>query len=147
MRRPPLDSETIEQRVTARLARQDIFDRRPAPLLSFVMDESVLRRPYGGKDVLRGQLEQLLLIGQNRNVEIQVMPLDREESAGVDGPFTVVTRDDGKKFAYAEAQGTSALETDPKQTALAAARYGIIRSQALTPRESLEFIEGVLGSL
>ncbi|MEU1164128.1 helix-turn-helix transcriptional regulator [Streptomyces sp. NPDC005921] len=147
MRRPPLDQETIEQRVTARLARQDIFDRQPAPLLSFVMDESVLRRPLGGKDVLRGQLEHLLLIGQKRNVEIQVMPLDCEESAGVDGPFTVVTRDDGKKFAYTEAQGASTLQTDPQQTALAAARYGIIRSQALTPRESLEFIEGLLGSL
>ncbi|MER7896569.1 helix-turn-helix transcriptional regulator [Streptomyces sp. NPDC096046] len=147
MRRPPLDPETVEQRVIARLARQDIFDRRPAPLLSFVLDESVLRRPYGGRDVLQGQLEQLLLVGQKQNVEIQVMPLDCMESAGVDGPFTVVTRTDGKKFVYAEAQGTSTLETDPKQAALSAARYGIIRSQALTPRESPEFVEGLLGSL
>ncbi|MFD5699110.1 Scr1 family TA system antitoxin-like transcriptional regulator [Streptomyces lasiicapitis] len=147
MRRPLLDPETIEQRVAARLGRQAIIEGRDAPLLSFVLDESVLRRPYGGKGVLRGQLEQLLLIGQNRSVEIQVLPLDSVESSGVDGPFTVVTRKDGKKFVYAEAQGTSALETDPKQAALAAARYGIIRSQALTPRESLEFIEGLLGSL
>ncbi|MEV0302198.1 helix-turn-helix transcriptional regulator [Streptomyces prasinus] len=147
MRRPPLDQETTEQRVAARLARQDIFDRQSAPLLSFVMDESVLRRRLGGTDVLRGQLEHLLLIGQKQNVEIQVIPLDCEESAGVDGPFTVVTRDDGKKFAYTEAQGTSTLQTDPQQAALAAARYGIIRSQALTPRESLEFIERLLGEL
>jgi transcriptional regulator with XRE-family HTH domain len=147
MRRPVLDDETIELRVAARLARQGIFDRRPAPLLSFVMDESVLRRQYGGEDVRRGQLEHLLLIGQKRNVEIQVMPLACEESAGVDGPFTVVTRDDGKKFVYAEAQGTGALQTDPKQTTLIAARYGIIRSQALSPRESRKLIEGLLESL
>ncbi|MBE4740728.1 helix-turn-helix domain-containing protein [Streptomyces caniscabiei] len=147
MRCPPLDPETIEQRVIARLARQEIFDRRPVPLLSFVMDESVLRRRYGGKGVLRGQLEQLLLIGQKRNVALQVMPLDSDESAGVDGPFTIVSRSDGKRFVYAEAQGTSALQTDPEQAVLAAARYGMIRSQALTPRESLAFIEGLLGSL
>jgi hypothetical protein len=147
MRRPPLDQETIEQRVAARLARQDILDRRPAPLLSFVMDESVLRRPYGGTDALRGQLEHLILVGDKRNVEIQVMPLACDESAGVDGPFTVVTRHDGKKFAYTEVQGTSTLQTDPQQAALAAARYGIIRSQALTPRESSEFIERLLGEL
>lgn len=104
LRCPPLDPETIEQRVVARLARQDIFDRRPVPLLSFVMEESVLRRRYGGKDVLRGQLEQLLLIGQKKNVAIRVMPLDNEESAGVDGPFTIVTRGNGKRFMYAEAQ-------------------------------------------
>ncbi|GHG40686.1 transcriptional regulator [Streptomyces zaomyceticus] len=147
MRRPPLDQETIEQRVTARLARQDIFDRRPTPLLSFVMDESVLRHRYGGNGVLRGQLEHLLLIGQRRNVEIQLMPTDCEDNAGVNGPFTVVTRKDGKKFLYVEAQNTSSLTTDPEQTVLASARYGIIRSQALTPRESLEFIEKLLGEL
>ncbi|MGW3492913.1 helix-turn-helix domain-containing protein [Streptomyces sp. NPDC001020] len=146
-RRPPLNQETIEQRVTARLARQEIFDRPLAPLLSFVLDESTLRRRHGGMDVLRGQLEQLLLIGQRRSVEIQVMPLACEESAGADGPFTVITRQDGKKFVYAEAQGTSSLETDPGRAALAAARYGIIRSQALSSRESLKFIEGLLGSL
>jgi transcriptional regulator with XRE-family HTH domain len=147
MRRPPLDHETIEQRVAARLARQDIFDRRPAPLLSFVMDEAVLRHRYGGKEVLRGQLEHLLLIGQKRNVEIQVMPIECEDNAGVNGPFTVVTRKDGKKFVYSENHASSALDTDPEQTVLAAARYGIIRSQALTPRESLKFMEGLLGSL
>ncbi|WP_166028424.1 helix-turn-helix domain-containing protein [Streptomyces chilikensis] len=147
MRRPPLDEETIEQRVTARLARQDIFERRPAPFLSFVLDESILHRPYGGRHVLRGQLEHLLLIGQMRNVEIQIMPVDREDNAGVNGAFTVVTRKDGKKFVYAEAQGIGSLQTEPEQGVLAAARYGIIRSQALPPRESLELIEGVLGSL
>ncbi|MEZ7006586.1 helix-turn-helix domain-containing protein [Streptomyces sp. AD55] len=147
MRRPPLPQETIEQRVAARLARQVIFDRQPAPLLSFVMDESVLRRWYGGRDVLKGQLEHLLLSGQKRNVEIQVMPLRSEESAGVDGPFTIVTQKGGKKFVYAEAQGNGALQTDQDQAALAAARYGIIRSQALSPRESLKFIEGLLREL
>ncbi|MQS07581.1 helix-turn-helix domain-containing protein [Streptomyces alkaliphilus] len=147
MRRPVLDQETTEQRVAARLARQDIFERWPAPLVSFVVGEAVLRHRYGGNDVLRGQLEHLLLIGRKRNVEIQVMPLDCEDNAGVDGPFTVVTRKDGKKFAYTETQGTSALQTDPEQAALAAARYGIIRSQALTPRESLKLIEELLGEL
>ncbi|KPI02475.1 helix-turn-helix domain protein [Actinobacteria bacterium OK074] len=147
MRRPVLDHDTIEQRVAARLARQSIFERWPAPLLSFLLDESVLRRPYGGRDVLRGQLEHVLLLAHKPNVEIQVMPLGREENAGVDGPFTVVTRKDGKRFVYTEAQGSSTLQTDPEHTTLAAARYGIIRSQALPSRESMELIEGVLGSL
>ncbi|MFG3292851.1 helix-turn-helix transcriptional regulator [Streptomyces sp. NPDC048179] len=147
MRRPPLDQETIEQRVTARLARQYVFDRRPSPLLSFVMDEAVLRHRYGGKDVVRGQMEHLLLIGEKRNVEIQIMPIDCEDNAGVNGPFTVVTRKDGKKFVYSETHASSTLETESEQTVPAAARYGIIRSQALAPRESLELIEGLLGSL
>ncbi|MFF7837476.1 helix-turn-helix domain-containing protein [Streptomyces ossamyceticus] len=147
MRRPLLDEETIEQRVAARLARQDIFNRWPAPLLSFVMDESVVRRQIGGPAVLRGQLEQLLLIGQKRNVELQVMPMDRDDNAGVDGPFTVIVRKGGDQFVYTEVQGQSHLQTDRDGTQLAAARYGIIRSQALTPRETLGFLEKLLGEL
>ncbi|MEU5219089.1 helix-turn-helix transcriptional regulator [Streptomyces sp. NPDC020807] len=147
MRRPLLDEETVEQRVTARLARQDIFDRRPTPFLSFVMDEAVLRHRYGGTEVLRGQLKHLLLMGQRRNVEIQVMPTECEDNAGLGGPFIVLTRKDGKKFLYVEAQGTSSLVTEPERTVVAGARYGIIRSQALSARESLRFIEKLLGEL
>lgn len=91
MRRPHLDEEVIEQRVAARMERHAIFGTRPAPLLGFVIEESVLRRLFGGVQVLRGQLEQMLLIGEKRNVEIQVMPLSREDNAGVDGPFTLMT--------------------------------------------------------
>jgi transcriptional regulator with XRE-family HTH domain len=147
MRRPLLNEETIEQRVSARLARQEIFSRWPAPLLSFVLEEPVLQRRLGGQDVQQGMLEQLLLIGHKRNVEIQVMPLDREESAGMDGPFTVITKKDGEQFVYMEVQGRSTLVTDREETTLASARYGIIRSQALSPRETLGFIEKLLGAL
>ncbi|EGG47488.1 putative DNA-binding protein [Streptomyces griseoaurantiacus M045] len=147
MRRPLLDEATIELRVVARLARQDIFSRWPAPLLSFVMEESLLRRPHGGKAVLRGQLEHLLLVGEMRNVELQVMPLDREDNAGIDGPFTVIMSKGGDQFMYAEVQGRSSLLIKSEETRLAAARYGIIRSQALTPKESLSYIAQLLGEL
>ncbi len=147
MRRPLLDEETIELRVSARLDRQEIFNRWPAPLLSLVMEESVLRKPFGGNAVLRGQLENLLLVGRRRNVEIQVMPLDREDNAGVDGPFTVIRRKGGDQVVYAEVQGRGNLVTENDETALAAARYGIIRSQALTPQQSLQFIEELLKGL
>ena len=147
MRRPLLDEETIELRVTGRLARQAIFSRWPAPLLSFVVEESVLRKPFGGEAVHRGQLEQLLTFGDMRNVELQVMPSDREDNAGVDGPYTVITRKGGQQFVYTEVQGHSNLRTDRDETRLASARYGIIRSQALPPRESLEYVEKLLGEL
>ncbi|MFF1446779.1 helix-turn-helix domain-containing protein [Streptomyces sp. NPDC058274] len=145
MRRPLLDEETIEQRVAGRLARQDIFSKWPAPLLSFVMEESVLRKPLGGSAVQQGQLEKILLLGHKRNVELQVMPLDREDNAGVDGAFTVMTRQDGDQVGYLEAQGRGTLVTDRAGVRALSARYGIIRAQALTPSESLAFIEKLLG--
>lgn len=147
MRRPLLDEDTIEQRVSARVARQEILNRWPAPLMSFVIEEAVLRRPFGGRPVLRGVLEQILLVGHQRSVEIQVMPTDREDNAGLDGPFTLITRKGGDQIAYLEVQGRSILLTDRDEVRSVAARYGIIRSQALTPRESLGFIEKLLGEL
>ncbi|MFD7408356.1 helix-turn-helix domain-containing protein [Streptomyces sp. NPDC059866] len=147
MRRPLLDQDTIEQRAAARVARQEIFNRWPAPLLSFVMEETVVKRRLGGRAVQRGQLEQILLIGQKRNVEIQIMPLDREDNAGVDGPFTLLSRQGGDQFGYMEAQGKSTLVTDRNEVRALAARYGIIRAQALTPRESLAYIEKLLEEL
>ncbi|MFJ3250338.1 helix-turn-helix domain-containing protein [Streptomyces sp. NPDC086782] len=147
MRRPLLDEETIEQRVAARMLRQEIFSRWPAPLMSFVIEETVLRRPIGGTDVHRGQLEQILLIGQNRNVEIQVMPLQREDHAGLAGPFTLIETKAGRRIAYAEVQKSSSLYTERTPVRELEAQYGIIRAQALNPRESTAFIEGLLGEL
>ncbi|MGW4313891.1 helix-turn-helix domain-containing protein [Streptomyces sp. NPDC004491] len=147
MRRPLLDEDIIEQRVLSRIARQQVLARWPAPLISFVIEEAVLRRPFGGKSVLRGVLEQILLVGRQRSVEIQVMPTVREDNAGLDGPFTLITRRSGDQLAYLEVQGRSILLTDRDEVRSVAARYGIIRSQALTPQESLVFIEKLLGEL
>ncbi|WP_030581845.1 helix-turn-helix domain-containing protein [Streptomyces anulatus] len=145
MWRPLLDADIVEQRVSARMERQKLFSRRPAPLLSFVIEETVLRRPLGGQAVLRGQLEQLLLYGHERNIEIQVMPTSREEHAGLAGAFTLLHIGDQRRMAYMEVQDESALHSEPKKVGAFESTYGVLRAQALTPRESLAFIERLLG--
>jgi hypothetical protein len=145
MWRPLLDEEVIDQRVAARLARQDVFARRPAPHLSFVIEEAVLHRPLGGQVVWRGQLEQSLLAGQRRNVEIQVMPLSREEHAGLAGPFTLMETREGRRIAYTEVQGDSRVHTERSKVRELEGAYGTIRAQALTPMESRALIEKLLG--
>ncbi|WP_063727783.1 helix-turn-helix domain-containing protein [Streptomyces sp. RTd22] len=145
MRRPLMDEEEIERYVSARMTRQEIFERRPAPILSFVQEEVTLRRPIGGKMVLRRQLERMLEIGQLRNVEIQVMPTDREDHAGMGGEFRLLEPKNGPKVGHVEIQRLSRVITDRKEVRTLEAQYGIIRAQALTPRESLAYIEKVLG--
>ncbi|MFI1199847.1 helix-turn-helix domain-containing protein [Streptomyces sp. NPDC020883] len=145
MWRPLLDEETIRQRTAARLDRQKIFARMPLPTISFVIEEALLRRPLGGKAVMQGQLEQILLYGQRRNVEIQVMPTDREEHAGLGGAFTLIETSKGRRIAYVEAYKDSRLHTDRKKVREIEEQYGILRAQALTPRESLAFVEKLLG--
>ncbi|WP_333754819.1 helix-turn-helix domain-containing protein [Streptomyces sp. IBSBF 3352] len=145
MWRPLLDEETIAHRVTARLARQDIFARRPMPTISFVIEEATLRRPLGGASVLRGQLEQVLLVGQQRNVELQVMPTQRQEHASLGGPFTLIETREGRRIAYVEAHKESRLYTERSSVREFEEQYGILRAQGLTPRESLAFVEKLLG--
>ncbi|WP_327332848.1 helix-turn-helix transcriptional regulator [Streptomyces anulatus] len=145
MRRPLLSEETIDERVQARLMRQGIFSRQPLPTISFVIEESVLTRPLGGADVMRGQLEQLLLCGRRRNVEIQVMPNKRDEHAGLAGPFTLIETVEGRRIVYVEAYKHSRLYVERSSVRELEEQYGLLRAQALTPRESLALIEKLLG--
>lgn len=147
MARPSLDDDVIEQWVSTRMARQEILIRRPLPTLSFVIEEAVLRRPLGGKQVLRGQLQRLLVEGRKRNVEVQVMPTDRTDHAGMAGPFALFSPKGGDEVAYMEGQGRSTIVTGREEVRAIASRYGIIRAQALTPSESLGIVEQLLGEL
>ncbi|RLL70573.1 helix-turn-helix transcriptional regulator [Streptomyces sp. Z26] len=145
MRSPSYSEDEIEGQVAARMARQVIFERRPAPLLTFVLEEVTLRRPIGGRLVLRRQLEHLLEVAQLRHVSVQVMPTDREEHAGMGGQLQLLKLRDGATVGHWEAQLSSRLVSDPREVQILEMRYGMIRAQALTPRESLAFIEKLLG--
>lgn len=145
MRRPTLAEDDLERHLAARMARQEIFGRKPLTTLTFVQEEVTLRRPIGGKPVLRRQLEHLLQLGQLRHVEIQVMPTEREDHAGMSGQVQLLKLRDGSTVGYSEAQLTSRLVVQPKEVQVLELRYGIIRSQALAPRESLAFIEKLRG--
>ncbi|MGJ0155447.1 helix-turn-helix domain-containing protein [Streptomyces sp. CH8.1] len=145
VRRPAYSEDETERLVAARQARQQLLRQHPAPLLTVVQDEAVLRRPIGGKMVMRRQLEHLLEVGQFRNVEIQVMPTLVEEHAGLAGSLTVMRLRDGTTVGHNEVQLVSRLITEPKEVQILDMRYGMIRAQALTPRASLTFIEKVLG--
>lgn len=145
MRRPLLDEETIEHRVAARMARQQIFDRWPPPNLSFVLEEVILHRPSGGEAVLRAQLQQLARFAKMRHVELQVMPTNRTDHPGQAGPLTLLEPDGKPTVAYGETQDRNVWFTQRESVRAIEARYGIIRAQALTPHESLDLIEKLLG--
>ncbi|MFK4868039.1 helix-turn-helix transcriptional regulator [Streptomyces sp. CSMPJR101] len=145
-RRPLFREEEFEQHVAARLARQEILTQEaPLRLFTFVQCEATLRRPIGGRMVMRRQLERLLEVGQLRNVDAQVLPLDREDNAGLAGSFRLLRLRDGSTVGHNEVQLVSRVITDPREVQVLDIRYGTIRAQALTPQESLAFIERVLG--
>ncbi|CAL9454160.1 hypothetical protein SUDANB58_02513 [Streptomyces sp. enrichment culture] len=145
MRSPSYAEDEIDRHVAARMARQRVFERVPSPLLTFVLEEVTLRRPVGGRMVLRQQLERLLELGGLRHVAIQVMPTDREDHAGMGGPMQLLKLRDGKTLGHSEGQLHNRVISDPREVQILEMRYGMIRAQALPPRESLTFVEKVLG--
>lgn len=146
-RRPLLDEETIEKRVTDRLSRQLVFERWPSPMVSYVLEEIVLDRPIGGRRVHVEQLRHLLRVGGRRNIEIQVMPSALDEHPNMDGAFNLLTPKGHGQVGYTEVQGYPRLITDSEEVRKIADRYGIMRAMALAPSESRKLIEQKLEEL
>ncbi|MFD8153927.1 helix-turn-helix domain-containing protein [Streptomyces sp. NPDC059720] len=142
---PPYSPEDVERMVAARMARQTVFARDPAPSLHYVLEEAVVRRRVGGRMVCRGQLERLLEVGHFRNVTLQIMPTVTDAHPGVDGKIELLKFPDGSAVGRSDGAFNGRPTTDPKQLRILELRYGTIRAQALPPRESLAFIEHVLG--
>ncbi|MDQ0909655.1 transcriptional regulator with XRE-family HTH domain [Streptomyces canus] len=142
---PPYSPDDVERMVTARLARQSVFERDPAPSIHFVLEEAALRRPIGGTMVWRRQLERLLEVGRLHNVMLQVMPLNSEVHSGLDGRIEVLKFPDGTAVGRSDGAFSGRPTTDPKQLRILELRYGTIRAQALSPGESLSLIEQLLG--
>ncbi|MFI6371728.1 helix-turn-helix domain-containing protein [Streptomyces sp. NPDC050546] len=142
---PPYSEEEVEHLVAARMARKSIFERCPAPSLSFVLEEATLRRRVGGTMMWRQQLEHLLGVARLRNVSLQVMRMSSGAHPGLDGRIEVLKFADGSAVGRSDGAFSGRPTSDPKHLRILELRYGTIRAQALTPEESLAFIEQVLG--
>jgi transcriptional regulator with XRE-family HTH domain len=83
-------AEEIDRRVSVRMKRQQLLIQPDAPELWTVLDEAVLRRPPGGRAVMRAQLERLLELTALPNVTVQIIPFDAGPHAAAGGPFTIL---------------------------------------------------------
>ncbi|MET8471652.1 helix-turn-helix transcriptional regulator [Streptomyces sp. NPDC006422] len=81
--------DDVDRHIDLRMARQSLLDREEPPHLWVVMDETVLRRPPGGADVLRGQLDRLLEEAARPNVTLQIAEFDTGPHPGTFGPFSL----------------------------------------------------------
>ncbi len=79
----------IERRVSLRLKRQQLL-ARPEPRVWGVIDESALRRPLGGREAMRAQLQHLLAVAELPQVTLQVMPFERGGHSAAGGSFSML---------------------------------------------------------
>ncbi|WP_447038342.1 helix-turn-helix domain-containing protein [Streptomyces sp. DSM 118878] len=145
---PKLPEPKVEELVEARMARKALFDRNPTAMIELILDEAVLRRPFGSWDILRGQLRSLVEDAGRDNVSIQVVPLDRGlrgAHAGARGDMILVETGEHHHVVYMEIEDESHLVSEPAKVAQLSHRYAKIRTQALSPDDSLSLIERLAG--
>ncbi|QNE76442.1 helix-turn-helix domain-containing protein [Streptomyces finlayi] len=145
---PPLPEQRVAELVEARMARKALFDREPVALIELIVEEAVLTRDIGGKEVMREQMRYLAECARRRNVTLQVLPLDcglSGEHAGDRGDMNLVENPNHDRLLFLEVQDEGLLISDPAAVSTRAQRYAKIRAQALGPRESLGLIERLAG--
>ncbi len=113
---PHASAAEVDRRVALRLDRQKVLVAERSPRFHAVLDEAALRRPYGDRDVMRGQLQHLIDISERENVTLQVMPFNFGGHAGESGAFTLLSfpESDLSDLVYLE-QLTSALYLDKRE--------------------------------
>ncbi len=82
--------DEVERRVALRMARQALFARSDGRRLWAVVDEAALRRPVGGPEVMRTQIERLVEASKLRNVTLQVLPVSAGAHPAILGGFSIL---------------------------------------------------------
>jgi transcriptional regulator with XRE-family HTH domain len=136
----------IDRRVALRLERQKVLVSEHAPRFHAVLDEAALRRPYGDRSVMQGQLRHLIEISEQPNITLQVMPFSFGGHAGETGAFAMLSfpESDLSDVVYME-QLTSALYVDKREEVAHYERVmARLQADSPGPDESRDLLHGLL---
>jgi transcriptional regulator with XRE-family HTH domain len=84
---PNATKQDVARRVALRMKRQDLLAKPDAPAVWAILDETVLRRPVGGREVMRAQFDRLTEALDLPKVRIQIMRFGVGAHPGAFGPF------------------------------------------------------------
>jgi len=139
---PDMSTEEVEQRIRVRMKRQSLLFQDDPLQLSIILDEAALRRPVGGIDAMRRQLDKLVNAAGLPHVTLQVLPLSAGAHGGMDGAFTILLFEEqaNQNLVFAaNGAGGLFLEKDEEIERYASIFAGLQRG-ALSPARSIEMI-------
>lgn len=136
--------DNLDELVAARMERHRILRRERPPVVWTILDEAVLRRPIGGREVMRAQLAHLLTFRDNRWVQIQVLPDDAGEHAGLIGSFNALRFDKDPEIVYTEDLISGHMTANPDAVREASLRYAHLQAAALSVEDSVALIARVM---
>lgn len=137
----------VERRAETRLLRQSVLSKVPPLELSFVMDESVLRRGFAAAPVMRNQLAHLAEMSEHPNVELRILPLGGSPASGTGAfvyfrfpPIHGVTAPDA--VALEHLQGTTFIESEQDVHAYLSV-FNALHEASLSPQASRDMLARV----
>ena len=141
--------DEVMLRVGARMRRQQILDKVDPPLYQVVLDEAVLRRPFGSKEVMRTQLRHLTHMAARHNVEIYVLPFAVGPHLATEGSFLIMDFPDPRdsSIAYVETPVSGLFMEEADELEYFNSMFQSVREVALDQEQSLAFINDIIQSL
>lgn len=137
--------DELERQVEARLARQEILTRGHPPRFVFVLDEYVLRRPFGSPTVMRHQLARLLEVADLPNVQLQVVPASVGPYPGLDGSFVLASWH-GADVCYLESRVRGIYLERAEDVASFRDAWESIRGEAASCGQTVELIREAMNT-
>ncbi len=135
----PLSDAEIEKYAGARISRQGRL-RGPNPVtIHVVMDEAVIRRVVGGREVMREQLAHLASLSAQPNVTLQVAPFDVGAYGTMSGDATILEFPDVEDApaAYVEYVGGGKWVENADDVARLATTFERVVRAALSPTDTV----------
>jgi hypothetical protein len=113
--------------------------------LWLVINEAVIRRPVGGREVMREQIEHLIDLTGRRNVTLQILPFASGEHAAMHGAFKLLkfpaTGDPTK--VYLEQQIGGFYTQKPHEVDRYALMFDHLRARALGPEQTAQMMRAI----
>ena len=139
---PKIDPAILEQRVEARLRRQQLLEAKNPPRYRLLLDEAVLRRPVGAPALMAAQLDKLLELASSGKATVQILPFDIGPYSVADIGFTFIEYNDPMLSPMVFVEGLTSFMYYERSVDIARYRESIeyIRDSALTPRDTVQLL-------
>ena len=136
---PPFDPTTIERRVEARIRRQALLTQDDSPLFHCILDEGALRRPVGGRAVMRAQLARIIEVARLPKVTFQLIPLAVGAHPALDSTFVILEFDKPivNDVVYVEGVVGNIYLESPAELERYKQMFSRLQSIALDPKGSI----------
>ena len=136
------DPQIAQRRTALRMARQRVLSRDLPPRLCAVIDEAVLYREIGGRDVLRRQLQQLLDAGERPDVDLLVLPFSAGSHAALTETFVIFEFAGDRRLPVVHSEDLTGgqLRTKPAEVRVYRDAFADLRARAFDVAQSREII-------